>query len=173
MVNIDKSQMANSKSITNAIFDSYYPKSKNFPNGKIVVENTTFGKNGVSGKTLTSRTISEAISGDVLYRSPKFATTFYNKSIGSSLNSLITAGSESTFDSTSTLVIENPEGGTYTNADGATETAKLRGGAAFARILAESIVGKQGGSSFIEEAEGVVESMRVNFLQRAVLKPVK
>ena len=82
MVNIDKSQMANSKSITNAIFDSYYPKSKNFPNGKIVVENTTFGKNGVSGKTLTSRTISEAISGDVLYRSPKFATTFYNKSIG-------------------------------------------------------------------------------------------
>ena len=28
-------------------------------------------------------------------------------------------------------------------------------------------------SPFIEEAEGVVESMRVNFLQRAVLKPVK
>ena len=163
MVNIDKSQMANSKSITNAIFDSYYPKSKNFPNGKIVVENTTFGKNGVSGKTLTSRTISEAISGDVLYRSPKFATTFYNKSIGSSLNSLITAGSESTFDSTSTLVIEDPEGGTYTNADGAKETAKLRGGAAFARILAESIVGKQGGSSFIEEAEGNLYDNYVSF----------
>ena len=28
-------------------------------------------------------------------------------------------------------------------------------------------------SPFIEEAEGVVESMRVNFLQRAVLKPIK
>jgi len=28
-------------------------------------------------------------------------------------------------------------------------------------------------SPFVEEAEGVVESMRVNFLQRAVLKPIK
>ena len=157
MVNIDKSQMANSKSITNAIFDSYYP------NGKIVVENTSYGKNGVSGRTLTSRTISEAISGDVLYRSPRFASTFYNKSIGSSLNSLITAGSESTFDSTSTLVIEDPESGTYTDADGVTKTAKLRGGAAFARILAESIVGKQGGSSFIQEAEGNLYDNYVSF----------
>jgi len=163
MVSIDKSQMANSKSITNAIFDSYYPRSKNFPNGKIVVENTSFGKNGVSGRTLTSRSISEAISGDVLYRSPKFASTFYNKSIGSSLNSLITAGSESTFDSTSTLVIEDPESGTYTDADGVTKTAKLRGGAAFARILAESIVGKQGGSSFIQEAEGNLYDNYVSF----------
>ena len=131
--------MANSKSITNAIFDSYYPRSKNFPNGKIVVENTSFGKNGVSGRTLTSRTISEAISGDVLYRSPKFAITFYNKSIGSSLNSLITAGSESTFDSTSTLVIEDPESNSYKDTDGVVKSSKLRGGAAFARILAESL----------------------------------
>ena len=154
--------MANSKSITNAIFDSYYPKSKNFPNGKIVVENTSFGKNGVSGRTLTSRTISEAISGDVLYRSPKFATTFYNKSIGSSLNSLITAGSESTFDSPSILEIQDPENVTFTLSEKGTPTvATLKGGAAFTRILAESIVGKQAGSSFVQNAG---ESLYDNYI---------
>ena len=162
MVNINNSQMANSKSITNAIFDSYYPKSKNFPNGKIVVENTSFGKNGVSGRTLTSRTISEAISGDVLYRSPKFATTFYNKSIGSSLNSLITAGSESTFDSPSILEIQDPENVTFTLSEKGTPTvATLKGGAAFTRILAESIVGKQAGSSFVQNAG---ESLYDNYI---------
>jgi len=159
MVNINNSQMANSKSITNAIFDSYYPRSKNFPNGKIVVENTSFGKNGVSGRTLTSRTISEAISGDVLYRSPKFATTFYNKSIGSSLNSLITAGSESTFDSSSNLTIEDPESITNTDDDGTPKATTLKGGAAFTRILADSIAGKQAGSSFVQDAgESIYEN---------------
>jgi hypothetical protein len=164
MVNINNSQMANSKSITNAIFDSYYPRSKNFPNGKIVVENTSFGKNGVSGKTLTSRTISEAISGDVLYRSPKFATTFYNKSIGSSLNSLITAGSESTFDSPSILTIQDPESIANTDDDGTPKATTLKGGAAFARILAESIAGKQAGSSFIQDAG---ESLYDNYVTSA------
>lgn len=164
MVNINNSQMADSKSITNAIFDSYYPRSKNFPNGKIVVENTSFGKNGVSGRTLTSRTISEAISGDVLYRSPKFATTFYNKSIGSSLNSLITAGSESTFDSPSVLTIQDPESITNTDDDGTPKATTLKGGAAFTRILAESIAGKQAGSSFIQDAG---ESIYDNYVTSA------
>ena len=161
MVNINNSQMSDSKSITNAIFDSYYPRSKNFPNGKIVVENTSFSKNGVFGKTLTSRTISEAISGDVLYRSPKFAATFYNKSIGSSLNSLITAGSESTFDSPSTLTIEDPESIAIIDDNGTKKATTLKGGAAFARILADSISGKQGGSSFVQDAG---ESLYDNYI---------
>ena len=153
--------MSDSKSITNAIFDSYYPRSKNFPNGKIVVENTSFSKNGVFGKTLTSRTISEAISGDVLYRSPKFAATFYNKSIGSSLNSLITAGSESTFDSPSNLTIEDPESIAIIDDNGTKKATTLKGGAAFARILADSISGKQGGSSFVQDAG---ESLYDNYI---------
>lgn len=143
MVGINNNQVLNSKTITNAIFDNYYP------NGRIVVQNTSFGKNGVSGKTLTSRTLSDAISGDVLYRSPKFAATFYNKSIGSSLNSLITAGSEATFDSSSNVSIEDPESITNTEEDGKAKATTLKGGAAFTRIIADSIVGKQGGSSFV------------------------
>ena len=143
MVGINNNQVLNSKTITNAIFDNYYP------NGRIVVQNTSFGKNGVSGKTLTSRTLSDAISGDVLYRSPKFAFTFYNKSIGSSLNSLITAGSEATFDSSSNVSIEDPESITNTEEDGKAKATTLKGGAAFTRIIADSIAGKQGGSSFI------------------------
>lgn len=151
MVDINSEQISNSQSITNAIFDSYYPKSTKYPNGKIVVENTSFGKSGVTGKTLTSRTISEAISGDILYRSPKFATTFYNKSIGSSLNSLITAGSESTFNSTATVTIVNPESTAYTDGDTSKPTT-ISGGAAFTRILADSIAAKQGGSGFVQGA---------------------
>lgn len=143
MVNINNNQVLNSKTITNAIFDNYYPS------GKIVVQNTSFGKSGVSGKTLTSRTLSDAISGDVLYRSPKFAGTFYNKSIGSSLNSLITAGSESTFDSSSNVEIEDPESITNTEEDGKIKATTLKGGAAFTRIIADSIVGKQAASSFV------------------------
>lgn len=130
-----------SADFTKAIFDNYYPA------GRMIVKNTSSSKEGIYGRTLTSRTLSDALSGDSLYRSPKFAQTFYNKIVGSSLNSLITHGSESVFNSPSLIKISNPEA-----TGGDSESTTIEGGAAFNRIIAQSAVGLQGGMDFISRS---------------------
>lgn len=135
---IDSSSLRNSSDITRAIFSNYYP------NGQIVVKSTSFSSEGVYNRTLTSRTISDSLAGDALYRSPKFALTFYNKMVGSSLNSLITGGSDNAFSSPTSLKIFNPES--------SDATATLVGGTAFNRIISNSIIARQGGEALIDGA---------------------
>lgn len=128
----------NSASISNAIFNSYYPQ------GRMLIHNTSFSKEGVSGRTLTSRTISDVVQGDALYRSPKYSLSYFNKSIGSSINSLITSGGETVFSNSASVTIQDPD-----NID---QTVTVSGGQAYAKILSTSILGQQGMSSFTDEA---------------------
>lgn len=138
---IDQSSLRNSSDITKAIFNNFYPS------GQIIVKNTSYSKEGVYSKTLTSRTISDSLTGDALFRDPKFSLTFNNKMIGSSLNSLITGGADVSYSSPTTIKIFNPES---TESAGASST--LVGGAAFNRIIADTIIGRQGGESVISQA---------------------
>jgi|694.fasta_scaffold10179_8 hypothetical protein len=141
MDGLTSSSLRTSADFTKAIFDNYYPA------GRMVVKNTSSSKDGVYGRTLTSRTLSDSLSGDSLYRSPKFAQTFYNKIVGSSLNSLITHGSESVFNSPSLINIANPE-----SSGEDSESTTISGGAAFNRIIAQSAVGLQGGMDFVSRS---------------------
>lgn len=173
---IKTNSLKNSAEINRAIFDNYYP------NGKIILKNTSFATDGVTNRTLTSRTISDALSGDAMYRSPKFSGAFYNKVVNSSLNSLITGGSESVFQSKELLKIQNPESGLdplptsedsstsdTSDSDESTESGDnssddsgeesdeaaqgtLIGGAAFNRILAGSAISRQASSGIIDRA---------------------
>lgn len=137
--NFDNNTLKNSESIYQSISQSFYP------NDQIVVKNTSASsQGGTRERTLTSRTLADAVSGDVLFRSPKFATTFYNKTLSSSLNSMITGGSEAAFTTGSIYKIpdpENPNSGTT-----------LTGGAAFSRVMLDSIAGKKAGSDFVQNA---------------------
>jgi hypothetical protein len=128
-----------SQSSTSAIFNSYYP------NGELIVKNTTQSLAGPSlGRTLTTRSLSEAMSGDALFRSPKFSNVFYNKALSSSLTSSLTAGSETAFSAGQNYSIPDPEG--------TTSKAKLTGGAAFASVLSRSIVSTNAGQDFVSSA---------------------
>lgn len=121
--------------ITDSVFNNYYP------NGEMVVKTTSFAKDGIGSRTLTTRTLSDAMTGDTLYRSPKFSIAFYNRMVGSSLNSLVTGGKDSVFGQPTMLEIENPE---------STETkATLTGGTALNRIISTSILGRRGGSDLV------------------------
>lgn len=143
--NFDNEKIKTSESIFAEISRSFYPDDQ------IVVKKTSAAEAGVSReRTLTSRTLADAISGDALFRSPKFALTYYNKSLSSSLNSLITGGSEAAFTSGSIYKIENPE-----DPNG---TATISGGAAFSRAIVDSISGRKAGSDYIRRAASSISN---------------
>lgn len=136
---IQDSNIQSSGSFTSSVFESFYP------NGQLVVESTTTAINGVSReRTLTTRTLSDAFSGDALYRSPRYAATFYNNAISSSLNSMITGGSETAFLSKETYSTADPEG--------ISNSATLTGGLAFARAIGDGVMGKKAGQEFARGA---------------------
>lgn len=137
--NFNSDNLKNSGSIYQSISQSFYPGDQ------IIVKGTSASAQGATReRTLTSRTLADAISGDVLFRSPKFATTFYNKTLSSSLNSMITGGSEAAFTTGSIYKIPDPE-----NVGSGTT---LTGGAAFSRVMIDSIAGKKAGSDFVQNA---------------------
>lgn len=147
MFKFDEASIENSASITDSIFNSYYP------DGQQVVKNTSlyskdFGNQLSRERTLTSRSFAEAFSGDAIYRSAKFSTTFYNKSLSSSLNSLLTGGSEAAFTTKNSYKITDPEG--------ENSTSELTGGAAFSRVIVDSIAGRNAASEFVQRASASI-----------------
>ena len=147
MFNFSNNSIENSATITDSIFNSYYP------DGQQVVKNTSlyskdFGNQLTRERTLTSRSLSEAFSGDAIYRSSKFSTTFYNKALSSSLNSLLTGGSEAAFTTKNVYKIQDPEG--------SSKTSQLTGGAAFSRVIVDSIAGRNAASEFVGRASASI-----------------
>lgn len=150
---IENSSLTDSASITKNIFDNFYPS------GNMVVKNTSFAKEGVSNKTLTSRTVSDALSGDALYRDAKFSLVYNNKLLNSSLNSLITSGAEAVSFSSDVLKIKDPDSssGNEEAAGGeggedAESAFTLTGGAAFSRIMSSSILARRGSASLLNSS---------------------
>ena len=69
----------------NAIADSFYPRSSKYPEGEVKVKNTSFSKEGVSGRTLTSRSASDALTatGDIAHRSSLYPMKFSSQMLNS------------------------------------------------------------------------------------------
>jgi len=111
----------------------------------MIVKNTSFAKEGVTSRTLTSRTASDVFTNvyDTMYTNVKFPTAFYNNAISSTVNSFITASGEVAFSSSNPIQIENPD---------SVNPTTISGGAAYSRILSESILGKKAGESIVGEA---------------------
>ena len=117
-----------------------------FPGGKTPVKNTSASKSRpLIGQTLSARTLSDVINGDAFFRSPKYAIAAMNKSVSSSLNTLITGiGSSAGTSEAPRVKVNNPE-----NQRESEETAQLHGGAAINRIIASSLAGKNFSESFV------------------------
>lgn len=147
MINIGRKDLSTTTDFVNAVSEGYYPE------GKIVVENTSFSKDGVSGRTLTTRTLSEVAAGDALFRNAKYSLVLHNKAISSSINSLITSGAETTYANYDSLKIQDPESIAYSEGtDSTIKPTVLKGGTAFNRILAGSLLGTQAGEVYIRES---------------------
>ena len=139
--NITNGSLADSSSFVNTIFNDYYP------GGKSPVKNTSAAlAPPVLGRTLSTVTVSSMINGDIFSRHPKYATKALSTSVSTSLNTLITGGASIASESFNQPV-NNPET-QYESED----SIKLTGAAAYNRIIAESIAGKNLGMSFVEES---------------------
>ena len=128
MVSINNVDISTTGSITNSIFQQY------FPGGNQLVKNTSYSVEGVQNRTLHSTLFENVASGFNLHRNPRSALKFNEVGISSSLESLLTAGAETAFSSSTAVSIQNPEG-----------AGSLTGGTAFARVLADgNLVGTAG-----------------------------
>ena len=124
-----------------------------FPGGKTPVKNTSASKGRpLIGQTLSARTLSDVINGDAFFRSPKYAVAAMNKSVSSSLNTLITGSGSIASAGTPenpNVTVRNPES---QGASEAEDTAKLTGGAAINRIISQSLAGKNFSGSFVDNS---------------------
>jgi hypothetical protein len=141
--NFNNETISDFASIASSIHESY------FPEGQVVIRNTSyyskdFGNNLSREKTLSSTSLSRAMSGDSLYRSPVFSQNFYNATLVPSLNSVFGTVSAAANTTADTYKIDNPEDGI-----GKTE---LKGGSAIARHYVDSIAGKKAASDFVVNA---------------------
>jgi len=139
--NINNAALSDSVSFANTVFNDYYP------GGKSPVKNTSASKAApVLGRTLSTSTISSMINGDIFNRHPKYATKALSMSVSTSLNTLITGGASVASESFDQPV-NNPET-QYESED----SIKLTGAAAYNRIIAQSIAGKNLGASFVDQS---------------------
>ena len=149
--NINNASLSDSVSFTNTVFNDYYP------GGVSPVKNTSASlAPPVLGRTLSTTTISSMINGDTFSRHPKYATKALSTSISTSLNTLITGGASIASESFQQPV-NNPET-QYENED----SIKLTGAAAYNRIMAESIAGKNLGLSFVEESIQNIQQIEID-----------
>jgi hypothetical protein len=139
--NINNAALSDSVSFANTVFNDYYP------GGKSPVKNTSASKAApVLGRTLSTSTVSSMINGDIFNRHPKYATKALSMSVSTSLNTLITGGASVASESFDQPV-NNPET-QYESED----SIKLTGAAAYNRIIAQSIAGKNLGASFVDQS---------------------
>ena len=131
-----------------------------FPGGKTPVKNTSASvSRPMVGQTLSARTLSDVINGDAFFRSPKYAIAAMNKSVSSSLNTLITgSGSIASAGNQENpnVKVSNPES---QGDDKGTST--LTGGAAINRIIANSLNGKNFSGSFVSSSIANMQQISV------------
>jgi len=102
-ISLNSDDLNNSASIASAINKSYYP------NGEAVIVNTSRNQEGIYGDTLTSRTLTEVLSGDAFYQDPRYVNAALNKATNASLNSLITGGAQAAFYADAKAIAESDE----------------------------------------------------------------
>jgi len=158
--NINNKSLSDSASFAKTIHGDFYP------GGDSPVLNTSASlAPPMTGRTLSSWSVSDVLSGDFLNRSSKYPLASLNKSVSSSLNNLITGGGAvamATTPENATISVANPEATDFSVDDegNPTETnnATLTGAAAWNRILSNSIAGKNIGSTFVEHSISILRN---------------
>ena len=146
--------LANSASFATSLHADF------FPGGKTPVKNTSASvSRPMVGQTLSARTLSDVINGDAFFRSPKYAIAAMNKSVSSSLNTLITgSGSIASAGNQENpnVKVSNPE-----SQGDDKGTSNLTGGAAINRIIANSLSGKNFSGSFVSSSIANMQQISV------------
>jgi len=87
-INFDMDDLADSKSASQKMTDSFYP------NGKAVYTNTTQSTEDNPARTLTSADPIRILQGDGIYRNPAFAVNGYIQNVQSAMHSIIAVSSD-------------------------------------------------------------------------------
>lgn len=143
-----------------------------YPGDEIRVKKTTrstiSGYN--SGFSLTSRTLSEALSGDVINRNGKLALKSWSGFIDSDIKSMVIGGAEVGYstavaddDGNPSLSVVDP------NSSNTKNVQKLTGGLAFNELLKNSILSRNLGSDIIGDSISTINSIMINGQKNGVL----
>ncbi len=84
----DSSDLTSTKSIVEKVGSQYYP------NGEVVLKNTTMSRTPMQDRSLRSADPSKILQGDGLFRNPAFATAAYAQSTQSALHGILAAQSD-------------------------------------------------------------------------------
>jgi len=118
----DGSDLSSTKSIVDKVGSHFYP------NGEVVIKNTTMSKQPMKDRTLRSADPAKLLQGDGLFRNPAFVTAAYAQSTQSALHSIIASRAEIDDD----VKIPDP--------DDPTNSKYLTGAAARAEIMKQSVI---------------------------------
>jgi hypothetical protein len=99
-LNIDS--LTDSKSITSAIKQSFYPQDQQ------IVQNTSQSQSGNFDRTLMSRDVNKVLQGDALYRNPAFALAGYEQNTKASMHTILSMGAD--LDNVSIADPDDPDG---------------------------------------------------------------
>lgn len=129
-ISLNSNDINSSASLATAINRNYYP------NGQAVVVTTSRNQEGIYGDTLTSRTLTEVLSGDAFYQDPRYSIAANNMAANSSLNSLISGGAQAAFFADAKAVAEGQE----LEVKNGDSTVTVSGMAAFQQALSNTNV---------------------------------
>lgn len=125
--------LSTSDSFAKAFMDNAYPS------GQVIITGSTRSRNisGSSQRSLTSRTLSEALSGDAFTRNSRLGLSNYSSFINSDIKSMVIGGAEVGYAAQSALEVIDPNGIVTSG-----EVQKLTGGAAFNQMLSSSLLSR-------------------------------
>ena len=119
---LDSSDFSSTQSIVDKVGSQFYP------NGEVVVKNTTMSRLPMQDRTLRSADPAKILQGDGLFRNPAFATAAYAQSTQSALHGILAAQA----DIDDEIKIADP--------DDPTNSKYLTGAAARSEIMKQSIM---------------------------------
>jgi len=166
MSGFSQSDLSNSKSFAEAFMNKAYPGDE------VRVRGTTRSSRSgfTSGFSLTSRTISEALSGDVINRNGKLSAKSWSGYLESDIKSMIIGGAEigysmgvSEQDSDSAFSVVDP------NSTNTKNIQKLTGGMAFNELLKNSLLSRNIGNDIISDSIATINSIMINGAKNGVL----
>lgn len=161
-----QSDLSSSGSFASAFMKNAYPGDE--IRVKNTTRSTTSGYN--SGFSLTSRTLSEALSGDVINRNGKLALKSWSGFLDSDIKSMVIGGAEIGY---STAVADDEGNPALSvvdpNSSNTKNVQKLTGGLAFNELLKNSILSRNLGSSIIGDSINTINNIMINGQKNGVL----
>ena len=108
--------LTDSKSITSAIKQSFYPQDRQ------IVQKTSQSESGNYDRTLMSRDVNKVLQGDALYRNPAFAVAGYEQNSKAAMHTILSMGAD--LDNVSIADPDDPNGEKISGAQARAEIAR-------------------------------------------------